>query len=232
MSGVGRKTQYRKHLTDALLNDFPVPDFIGGERIARIYSCRGGNQFEILVADPPQTQPTLSSTENNSFAHDENECLRGERMHQLAMLPKKYHKLVWIKRKDFVIVRGCLEGAGVSKVENSNGIRYIITQVLYKDQVKHLKQEGFWPLTDVLFTELSSEQIEDNQTLPTTSMCYTAISPCDGLGRREHTDISDDEKSYDDTNTDDEHDEYLINTNRLAKIRLEDSSEDESSDDL
>jgi len=84
MAGLGRRTHYRKHLTDSIIYDYPEPG--DNERIAKVVATRGGNQFDILLpidakdADAQQPQG------------------------QLAILPTKFNKLVWVKRNDFVIV--------------------------------------------------------------------------------------------------------------------------------
>jgi hypothetical protein len=111
MSGLGRRTQYRKHLTDSVLNDFPVP----GENqfIARILATRGGNQFEIETA--------VHIGDNH-----------------LALLPTKFHKVVWVKRNDYVIVQG-------GDSENRTGVQFIIDHILYKDQIQYLKDKNLWP---------------------------------------------------------------------------------------
>ena len=41
MAGSGRRSHYRKHLTDAVLHDLPEPDETIGQRIARIVGSRG-----------------------------------------------------------------------------------------------------------------------------------------------------------------------------------------------
>jgi translation initiation factor IF-1 len=114
MAGLGRRSHYRKHLTDAVLHDLPEPE--QGECIAKVVATRGGNQFDVLVAggDTPR----------------------------LAILPTKFHKLIWVKRGDFCIVRTGDESA---KEDECSGVRYLITHVLYKDQVKHLKSKKLWP---------------------------------------------------------------------------------------
>jgi probable RNA-binding protein EIF1AD len=77
MSGLGRRTHYRKHLTDSVLHDFPEPH--ADECIAQVTASRGGNQFDVCFFD-----------KNKSV---------------LAILPTKFRKLVWVKRNDYVIVR-------------------------------------------------------------------------------------------------------------------------------
>ena len=47
MSGSGRKSQYRKSVTDEYLNGFPLPE--EGDALARVNSSRGTNIFEVDV---------------------------------------------------------------------------------------------------------------------------------------------------------------------------------------
>jgi len=217
MAGVGRRSQYRKHLTGTLLNELPVPDFSCGERIAKVYGSKGGNRFDVLLADPPEILSTSSATVVTQFATNKNDNLEDERVPQLAMLPNKFHKLVWIKRNDFVIVRGSLEQSAVSKVESSSGVRYMITHVLYKDQVKHLKDEGLWPINDPCFSDPKSQE--------ELTMTYNEVKSDGDIEESTDNILSDGYSTEEDTSQD--HDEYLINTNRLARIRIVDSDDDE-----
>jgi probable RNA-binding protein EIF1AD len=148
MAGVGRRTHYRKHLTDSVLNDFPVP--METERIAKVVATRGGNHFEILLArnDPSD-----------------------ERKSVLAMLPTKFRKLVWLKRNDFVIVdtgevddtedNTDADADSVAAAAAVTGIRYIISHILYKDQVRNIQVKGLWPVNDSEFGEQGMEEEED-----------------------------------------------------------------------
>ncbi|EQC32968.1 hypothetical protein, variant [Saprolegnia diclina VS20] len=77
MSGAGRKSGYRKGVTQDVLYGEPEP--VAGELIVQVKSLRGGNLFEVET-------PT------------------GDK--GLAMLPTKYRKLIWIRRGDFLIVSG------------------------------------------------------------------------------------------------------------------------------
>lgn len=47
MSGTGRKSAYRKSVTEDVLNSFPEPDREAGERIARVVQSRGGNILQV-----------------------------------------------------------------------------------------------------------------------------------------------------------------------------------------
>ena len=62
---------------------------------------------------------------------------------ELALLPNKFKKLIWIKKGDYVIVSSSL-----SEEENavsSAKVKYLIKCILNKDQIKHLKQISKWP---------------------------------------------------------------------------------------
>jgi probable RNA-binding protein EIF1AD len=145
MAGVGRRTHYRKHLTDSVLNDFPVPTET--ERIAKVVATRGGNHFEILLA-----------------SNDPSD----ERKSVLAMLPTKFRKLVWLKRNDFVIVdtgevddtEDNTDAESVAAAAAITGIRYIISHILYKDQVRNIQVKGLWPVNDAEFGEQGMEDDE------------------------------------------------------------------------
>jgi len=51
-------------------------------------------------------------------------------------MPTKFRKNVWIKRGDFVLV---------SPIEEGDKVKAEIISILYKDQIKHIKNEKLWP---------------------------------------------------------------------------------------
>lgn len=194
MAGLGRRTHYRKHLTDAVLHDLPEPQ--KDEKIARVVASRGGNQFDVCVA-------------NDTTVY-------------LAILPTKFHKLVWVKRGDYVLVQ---VGGGLEEDESKNeegnqsnnksdnhqeetGIRHMITHILYKDQVKHLQSKGLWPDDDPEFSKGAGAQDGDDDE---------KVQDDDGIVYQEYDDDVDDD--------------LFVNTNRIARLEIQDSSEDESSDE-
>lgn len=186
MAGLGRRTHYRKHLTDSVLNDLPEPK--DHERIAKVVSTRGLNQFDILVAS------------NDSV---------DDRTPQLAILPTKFHKLVWVKRNDYVIVQ---TGDDASTDDDESGIRYIISHILYKDQVKHLQSKDLWPTNDLEFQH-DAGAIDEETEAPKEED--------DGIV------YGDDYYDSDDLNDDD----LFVNTNRLARLEIQDSSGSDRSDE-
>lgn len=245
MAGLGRRTHYRKHLTDSVLYDLPEPKEY--ERIAKVTATRGGNQFDIILAGTTATTTSAAAAENSNRSG-------------LALLPTKFHKLVWVKRNDYVIVQ---TGIDSSKEEEDNnnqddedgkeeknqersvaearrendaketGIRFIISHILYKDQVKHLISKGFWPENDPEFSETGNTK--SNSSVPTST------DESDEKVDKVVLDNNDDDDGivynteygdYDDgivyTEYDDENDDDLfVNTNRIARLEMQDSDDDE-----
>lgn len=196
MAGFGRRSHYRKHLTDAVLHDLPEPE--QGECIAKVVATRGGNQFDVLVAGVDMNTRTP----------------------QLAILPTKFHKLIWVKRGDFCIVRTGDTSASASAKQDERtgtggGVRYLITHVLYKDQVKHLKSLKLWP-DDEQFATLENTEAKDKESK------WTSGEEDDEDGHE----VVDDGIVYDNEFDD----ELFVNTNRVAALQIQDS-ESESSDD-
>lgn len=162
MAGLGRRSHYRKHLTDAVLHDLPEPDESIGQRIARVVGTRGGNMFDVVVA-PPSSNKELADAVDDSCRQSTNDdeeiipkllttvAVNGSsdnkqapinniqrRTSQLAFLPTKFRKLVWIKRNDFVIVECGEEESEETQQQTSEqkesssggGFRYVITHIL------------------------------------------------------------------------------------------------------
>ncbi|CAJ1952466.1 unnamed protein product [Cylindrotheca closterium] len=188
MAGLGRRTHYRKHLTDSVLNDLPEPKEI--EKIAKVVSTRGLNQFDILVAS-------------------QGDEVDANRTPQLAILPTKFHKLVWVKRNDFVIVE-----TGDDSTENGDdkkdGIRFMISHILYKDQIKHLKSKSLWPVNDPEFESEAGEEVIEDPKEEDDGIVYG----------NDYYDMGEEND-----------DDLFVNTNRLARLEIQDSSDSESSDE-
>ncbi|XP_053402671.1 probable RNA-binding protein EIF1AD isoform X1 [Mercenaria mercenaria] len=96
---------------------------------------------------------------------------RGNNLHEvetennekfLVSMPTKFRKNVWIKRGDFVIIEPIDEGDKV-KAE--------IVYILYKDQVKYIKEEGKWPagFSDDSDNKNSNSMIPDDMLPPSDS---------------------------------------------------------------
>jgi len=229
MAGLGRRTHYRKHLTDSVLYDLPEPK--EDERIAKVTATRGGNQFDIILADSKPSSTEISSRSG------------------LAILPTKFHKLVWVKRNDYVIVQTGSENKspnnqndegenredegskGDPLPDNTNsdphttGIRFIITHILYKDQIKHLVSKGLWPKNDPIFLD------DGNSTSESATGASDSVGvDNDAGGDITYTESTDDGIVY--TEYDIENDDDLfVNTNRIARLEIQDSDEEDSSDE-
>ena len=228
MAGLGRRTHYRKHLTDAVLFDLPEPG--KNDRIGKIVATRGSNQFDVLIA--------CSSKEGqNATGHDRNTVL--------AILPTKFRKLVWLKRNDYVIAQTVDDDEDQSddtedqdqqdrhddkkqtksthhdninsnaRAESSNksdaketneGIRYMITHILYKDQIQNLVAKGLWPEHDPNFVS------DDARVGPDTD----GDARDDGIVYQDYYDNSDEGSDPDA--------DLFVNTNRVANLAIEDSS--------
>ena len=57
MSGAGRKSAYRKSVTEEVLNSFPEPDAAKGERVAQVVQSRGGNILQVRLSPTHPTHP-------------------------------------------------------------------------------------------------------------------------------------------------------------------------------
>ncbi|CAG2161890.1 unnamed protein product [Oppiella nova] len=69
---------------------------------------------------------------------------RGNNLHQvvtpdgdnyLVSMPPKFRKWIWIKRGDYLIV---------DPIEEGNKVKAEITNILLKEQIKYIKDEGKW----------------------------------------------------------------------------------------
>uniref|UniRef100_A0A7S3PXC7 S1-like domain-containing protein n=1 Tax=Chaetoceros debilis TaxID=122233 RepID=A0A7S3PXC7_9STRA len=200
MSGLGRRTHYRKHLTDSVWNDLPQPT--SNERIAKVLGTRGSNQFELIIGPETPASAVFDKTP------------------QLAILPTKYRKLVWLKRNDYVIC-SCAEDDGDTEGRgDEGGIRYMIKHILYKDQVKHLKEKGFWPKDEIFSDDVNikKETLYPDETEGHDEDC--------GSENGDSANCEDNEGIVFDNADDD----YFCNMNRISKLKVDDSSSDEDSD--
>merc|ERR1712018_1097695 len=182
---IGRMSQStkRKHVTKEVLDEFRLPKT--NEKIVQILAGRGNNLHEVY--DPSY---------QNAEALDAGVVPNDKRY--LVSMPTKFRKNVWIKRGDFVVIEPIAEGDKV-KAE--------IVQILYKEQIKYIKEQGSWPS---YFSEDS--KIDE----PKTSV------------ERKTKDISE-ATSNSESNSDDESDLFQ-NTNRPRVDYIEESSESSSSE--
>lgn len=117
MSGAGRNSSYRKHITENFLSDFIVPE--DNEQIVQVKANRGSNIFEVETTDGKV---------------------------ELARLPNKFNKLIWVKKNDFLIVEQTLEDVSSLSVQNSSASNLSdVKHVLSKDHIRYLKDQAKWP---------------------------------------------------------------------------------------
>ncbi|CAN0003942.1 unnamed protein product, partial [Hapterophycus canaliculatus] len=122
MAGVGRRTLYRKSVTDDYLNSTPEPG--ENEEIALAQAPRGSNIIEVShsVVLTPRSLPNISMSPAPLLSRRKNLLLitprRGcpappspfPKLDQimlasgepaLALLPTRFRKLIWVKRGDY-----------------------------------------------------------------------------------------------------------------------------------
>ncbi len=104
-------SKIRKHVTEQLLYSLPEPT--ANQAIVKVLGVRGTNQIEV------------------EYPH-------GEKV--LVMLPSKFRKLLWIKKKDYLII-----STGTNTALNTGKIKGIVEHKLMKNQIRHLQQKEIWP---------------------------------------------------------------------------------------
>lgn len=174
----------RKHVTKEVLDEFRLPQ--NNEKVVQVLGGRGNNLHEVY-------DPSWQNTEgiDNGVAPDNKKYL--------VSMPTKFRKNVWIKRGDYVVVEPIVEGDKV-KAE--------IIQILYKEQIKYVKEQGLWPseFTDDSKIEGSKSSVQQKQ-----KASFETASNCDS------------------ENSDDESDLFQ-NTNRPKVENIQESSESSSSE--
>jgi len=215
MSGAGRKGNYRKGVTDEVLNGNPVPE--EGEIVARVIGSRGGNVIEIICGD---------NTEG------------------LAVMPQKFRKLVWVKRGDFVIVSGASTDIEVTK-GNGGAIRYRVKYILYKDQIRHIKKVGVWPSlfsegeesegTNDLSLTCAAAESEKERKIEEETIVNTSKTSGINWNKDSNLNFGQDDKEegeYEEEYESEEDDSDLfVNTNRRKAVAPPSSDEEESDEE-
>ena len=97
---------------------------------------------------------------------------------------------------------------GGSTSESGGGFRYVITNILYKDQVKHIKSKGLWPASDPLFEDEARELEDENQ------LDDEYLQEGESGQYEENGIVFEDE------------DDLMVNTNRISTLRVDDDSSD------
>jgi hypothetical protein len=125
---------------------------------------------------------------------------------------------------------------------SGSGIRYIISHILYKDQIKYLKAEGWWPSHDPEFADdsVAAERIEndkneasldDSKDGDSTGGEMGGVASADERAAASHGSDKDDGIVYSGdggAESDDSGGDLFVNTNRVAALRVDDSSSSSS----
>ena len=173
----------RKHVTKEVLDEFRLPQ--NNEKIVQIIAGRGNNLHEVF---DPNGQSSTEITSNQELSTNK----------YLVSMPTKFRKNVWIKRGDFVVVEPIIEGDKV-KAE--------IVQILYKEQIKYIKDQGQWPPQF-----LEDKDNESNSLVNQQKEVTRRVNDCE---------LNSDEESDDES-------DLFQNTNR-PKVNLNEESSDSSS---
>ena len=153
MSGVRRRTKYRKSTMRSVTDEFPEPD--ENEYIVMALGSRGSNIFEVRMSF------LLSlSRETGKRTAKRKQIRLPDDSEGLAMLPTKFRKLVWVKRGMFLIVSGDPD----AKYETASGeegrVRYIIEHILLEEQENYLRSTTHWPEN---FIEKKTKKDEEDE---------------------------------------------------------------------
>ena len=116
MSATGRKSSYRKSVTEAYTSEYPLPSD-DGDCIALVQGTRGSNIFELKLP--------LGDLD-------------------LAILPNKFKKVIWLKRGDYVIASSSIQEKGADTKVN-----FMIKNILSKEQIKHIKSQNMWSVHNI-----------------------------------------------------------------------------------
>jgi len=175
----------RKHVTKEVLDEFRLPQ--NNEKIVQIIAGRGNNLHEVY---DPNCETSSDVTLNQELGANK----------YLVSMPTKFRKNVWIKRGDYVVVEPILEGDKV-KAE--------IVQILYKEQIKYIKEQRLWP------KEFSDDRENESKSFE---------QKIDSNKRVDNNELDSDEESDDES-------DIFQNTNRPRVDIIEESSESSSSED-
>mmetsp|Transcript_42314 Transcript_42314/g.83082 ORF Transcript_42314/g.83082 Transcript_42314/m.83082 type:complete len:223 (+) Transcript_42314:94-762(+) len=218
MSGLGRRSHYRKHVMEGVRQgNYVVPDYPGGERIGRVIGSRGGNLFEVDVAQAAGSPQGLD-------VEDEGRGRRAE----LALLPTKFKNLIYVKRGDYVVV------SGTDDAEDESKIRWMVRHILFRDQVAYLRDgkagPGIWPER---FVKEGGGGSADGAVVAAALAAARERTGGGGgerAGSKEGEGIGDNEdEEYLSSDPEDDGD-LFVNTNRMAAIHVYGSSDDSSSE--
>ncbi|BFZ07511.1 hypothetical protein BsWGS_10550 [Bradybaena similaris] len=126
---------------------------------------------------------------------------RGNNLHEvetasketfLVSMPTKFRKHVWIKRGDYILV---------DPIEEGGKVKAEISHILFREQIRHIKDKGLWP------GEFSDKPTQQEESIP-----QDLLPPSNG-------DDSDDDLA-----------DLVINLNRVNVANHTDSDDDDDDD--
>ncbi|KAL3702129.1 hypothetical protein R1sor_020151 [Riccia sorocarpa] len=179
----------RKGLKQGSLEGCPEPQ--PGQILMRVVALRGSNLIEVEDDDGQKT---------------------------LCMLPARFHKSMWIKRGNFVIVD---EGDREKVREAGSKVTGTVAQVLYDEHMRELRKTSFWSPSFDVPEKATKAPAEEDCSKP--KQISNAVSDSKNGGREE------------DEQEDDDDDDGLPplepNPNRSHAMSLVEESETESDEE-
>ena len=167
MSGSGRKSHYRKGVTNDYSHGLPLPDVATNDTVCKVTTSRGTNMFEVevpvvavdglvssvfqLAMSDEVSQAEAAPVSSSSAAVQQE---RRSTVTCLARMPSKFKKLIWIKRNDYLIITKDVEkdpssnsssSSASATATNSSMEVYDIKHILNPSQIKHIKANNMWP---------------------------------------------------------------------------------------
>ncbi len=141
------------------------------------------------------------------------ECEDSEGKTLLCWLPNKFSKVVWAQRGDYLIVAPSKEEEGSGKVSAT------IVQILFPEQVDHLRALPCWPEGFKKESAKATNQEGEEDHGESSS------------NRRRRADVEQDEQEGSEEESDDDDDDLFVNSNRVADDSFDEGEDTEDEDD-
>lgn len=141
----------------------------------------------------------------------------------LALLPKRFRKLLWIKRGDFAIATAADDDYESSASGATGRVRYMIEHVLYPKQRAHLKGIGAWP--EEWLDAPGAEEADESSVAAGAAAGTTASAVPSGLA------ASAAQGMMPDSDCEEEEDWIPTRVNRRGRAAVGEDSDDTSSDE-
>lgn len=106
----------------------------------------------VVPAGDEQVAKVVAGRGNNLH---EVEDSNGEKY--LVSMPTKFRKNIWIKRGDFIIIK---------PIEEGDKVKAEIVRILYKEQIKYIKENNQWPQRFTAEEKGNSDEMIPSDMLP------------------------------------------------------------------